>query len=52
MEKFDKTKTDGAPRKLMNVELLKTLGLDHPVSLEKGLRLTYNWFLKQKIIRN
>jgi len=43
--KFDNTKPDGAPRKLMNVERLKSLGWQSSVSLEKGLELTYNWFI-------
>ena len=43
--KFDSTKPDGAPRKLMNVERLKILGWEYSVSLEKGLAETYRWFI-------
>jgi GDP-L-fucose synthase len=43
--KFDATKPDGAPRKLMNVERLKSLSWQSSVSLEKGLELTYSWFI-------
>jgi len=43
--KFDATKPDGAPRKLMNVERLKSLGWEYSVDLEKGLALAYQWFL-------
>jgi len=43
--KFDATKPDGAPRKLMNVERLKSLGWQYSVSLEAGLTKAYQWFL-------
>jgi len=46
--KFDSTKPDGAPRKLMNVDRLKSLGWHYSVSLEDGLALTYKWFLDNK----
>jgi GDP-L-fucose synthase len=43
--KFDETKPDGAPRKLMNVDRLRQLGWQYSVSLEDGLALAYKWFL-------
>lgn len=43
--KFDSSKPDGTPRKLLNVEKLNTLGWHHQVSLDAGLRQTYGWFL-------
>jgi GDP-L-fucose synthase len=43
--KFDETKPDGAPRKLMNVSRLKSLGWKYSVNLKKGLTLSYQWFL-------
>ncbi|WP_350551534.1 GDP-L-fucose synthase [Pseudoalteromonas sp. 120-MNA-CIBAN-0494] len=42
---FDRSKPDGAPRKLMNVERLKSLGWEYSVSLERGLTQAYEWFL-------
>ena len=42
---FDSTKPDGAPRKLMDVSRLKSLGWEYSISLEEGLRQTYAWFL-------
>jgi len=42
--KFDTTKPDGAPRKLMNVNRLKSLGWKSSISLEEGLALAYEWF--------
>jgi GDP-L-fucose synthase len=44
---FDSTKPDGAPRKLMNSTLLKTLGWSPSVDIEEGLSLAYQDFLKQ-----
>lgn len=43
---FDADKPDGAPRKLMDVERLKSLGWQSGISLEEGLRQTYAWFLQ------
>jgi GDP-L-fucose synthase len=43
---FDPTKPDGAPRKLMDNTRLNTLGWRPSVSLEDGLKLAYNDFLK------
>ena len=43
--KFDATKPDGAPRKLMNVDRLASLGWKYSYSLEKGLQDAYQWFL-------
>jgi len=42
---FDATKPDGAPRKLMNVDRLNSLGWSATVTLEDGLELSYQWFL-------
>ena len=42
---FDSTKPDGAPRKLMDVSRLKDLGWSASVSLEEGLKRSYQWFL-------
>lgn len=42
---FDTSKPDGAPRKLMDVSRLQSLGWQHKISLEDGLAQTYEWFL-------
>jgi len=44
---WDSTKPDGAPRKLLNVDRLKSLGWNASVSLENGLKLAYKDFCKQ-----
>jgi GDP-L-fucose synthase len=46
---FDTSKPDGTPRKLMNVDRLKNLGWSAQISLEDGLRQTYQWFLKNAL---
>jgi GDP-L-fucose synthase len=46
--KFDASKPDGAPRKLMNVDRLKSLGWVYSVSLEDGLALAYEWFVNNQ----
>jgi len=46
--KFDATKPDGSPRKLMNVDRLKSLGWEYSVSLEDGLTMAYKWFMNNQ----
>ena len=45
---FDSSKPDGAPRKLMDVSRLKSLGWQYSINLEEGLKTTYNWFLNNQ----
>lgn len=42
---FDTSKPDGTPRKLMDTSRLNNLGWKHAISLEAGLKSTYQWFL-------
>jgi len=44
---FDRTKPDGTPRKLLNVDRLESLGWQASVPLHKGIRSTYKWYLAQ-----
>jgi len=46
--KFDTSKPDGTPRKLMDSEKLHGLGWKHKTSLREGLAHAYNFF-KQEI---
>ena len=43
---FDASKPDGMPRKLMDVERAARLGWRAKVGIPEGLRLTYEWYLK------
>jgi GDP-L-fucose synthase len=45
---FDASKPDGMPRKLLDVSRLHALGWTHRISLEEGIRTTYDWFLKNQ----
>lgn len=45
--RFDATKPDGTPRKLMDVSRLARLGWTASIGLEEGLRETYTWFREQ-----
>lgn len=38
--KFDESKPDGTPRKLMDVSKIETMGWTHSISLEEGLKRT------------
>lgn len=42
--KFDASKPDGTPRKLLDVSRLESLGWKFRINLEDGLRETYQWF--------
>ncbi|KUY27435.1 GDP-L-fucose synthase family protein [Elizabethkingia ursingii] len=43
--RWDESKPDGTPRKLMNVSKLHELGWNHKINLEEGIKRTYQWFL-------
>ncbi|MDA0273066.1 MAG: GDP-L-fucose synthase [Proteobacteria bacterium] len=50
--KFDATKPDGTPRKLLDVSKINSLGWQAKISLEDGLKSTYEWFLdNQDLLR-
>ena len=44
---FDSTKSDGSPRKLINVSRLSNMGWKYSIDLEDGLKKTYKWYLTQ-----
>lgn len=43
---WDSTKPDGTPRKLLDVSRLHQLGWKHKINLEKGIKMTYEWYIK------
>ena len=45
---WDRSKPDGAPRKLMDVSRLAALGWTARIGLEDGLRDAYRWFLEHQ----
>jgi GDP-L-fucose synthase len=44
----DLTKPDGTPRKLLNVNLLSSIGWKYKTSLEQGVREVYKWYLENE----
>ncbi|MGO4301322.1 GDP-L-fucose synthase [Leifsonia sp. RAF41] len=46
--RFDTSKPDGTPRKLLDVSLLRSLGWSASIPLDEGLRRTYGWFLEHQ----
>jgi GDP-L-fucose synthase len=43
--RFDLSKPDGVPRKLLDTSRLSALGWTPKISLDAGLISTYQWFL-------
>lgn len=44
--KWDTSKPDGAPRKLLDSSRLRALGWQPRMTLDEGLRTTYQWYLR------
>lgn len=42
---FDESKPDGMPQKLLDISRIRNLGWKPQTPLQKGLMLTYNWYL-------
>ena len=42
---YDSSKPDGTPRKLVDTSKLRGLGWAPTISLEQGVRSTYEWYL-------
>lgn len=43
--RWDTTKPDGAPRKLLDVNKMSEAGWKHSINLTDGIKSTYEWFL-------
>jgi GDP-L-fucose synthase len=46
--RFDTTKPDGMPRKLLDVSRLHGLGWRHRINLRDGIAATYQWFVENQ----
>jgi GDP-L-fucose synthase len=46
--RFDTSKPDGTPRKMLDVTKLRDLGWSPKIDLDTGIRTTYQWFLDQQ----
>jgi GDP-L-fucose synthase len=49
---YDKSKPDGAPRKLLDISRLEALGWRPGVTLHAGLEDTYRWYCAQSATRS
>jgi GDP-L-fucose synthase len=47
--KYDTSKPDGTPRKLMDVSRLKELGWKARITLKDGIKETYEWYLQSRL---
>ena len=47
--RFDTSKPDGTPRKMLDVSRLNSLGWTAPTTLDDGIRSTYEWYLAQRV---
>jgi len=45
--RYDRTKPDGTPRKLLDVGKLQTLGWQPKISLRQGIEMTYRWYVEE-----
>jgi len=45
---WDRSKPDGTPRKLLDVSRMEAFGWKAKISLEDGIRATYEWFVKSR----
>ena len=43
---WDKTKPNGTPRKVLNVDKIKSLGWEPKIGLREGIEKTYKWYLE------
>ena len=46
--RFDRTKPDGTPRKLMSADKIRALGWSPKISLDEGLRDAFDWYLAHR----
>jgi len=47
--RWDASKPDGAPKKLLDSRRIKSLGWAPKISLEQGIKSTYKWFLENEL---
>ena len=48
--RFDSSKPDGMPRKLLDVSKLHALGWRHRIELRAGIESTYRWFVENQAV--
>ena len=48
---WDTTKPNGTPRKVLNVDKIKSLGWEPKIGLREGIESTYEWFKNNSYIK-
>ena len=46
--RFDRTKPDGTPRKLMSADKIRALGWSPKITLDEGLKDAFDWYLARR----
>ncbi len=46
---WDTTKPNGTPRKVLNVDKIKSLGWEPKINLHEGIAATYQWYVENQI---
>ncbi len=49
--RFDPTRPDGTPRKLLDVSKIRDMGWRPQIPLRDGIELTYRWYLGEEVSR-
>ena len=44
----DLSKPDGTPRKLLDISRIRSMGWEPKMSLERGIKMTYEWYLRER----
>ena len=44
--RYDTAKPDGTPRKVLDISKMRQLGWEPKTSLEDGIKMTYEWYIK------
>ena len=47
---WDTSKPNGTPRKVLNVDKIKSLGWESKISLRKGIESTYEWYKENVVV--
>ena len=47
--RWDTTKPNGTPRKVLNIDKIKALGWEPKISLKEGIKSTYEWYKNDRI---
>lgn len=48
--RFDTTRPDGTARKLLDTSRIRSMGWSPRIGLEEGVRSTYEWFLRNRLL--